>query len=143
VATAPKPTSLGTVLPLVTPAALPVSYTGLNRPVSDKASRVKGTVTHGTALPVVTKDLHSHVVEVNTCAPYAAPLVTPPSNATLLHELLPVNTPFIPLEWERLLNKLTPFNKFPDVPIGMRFGFDMGVHSPLLSTYIPPIGTQS
>ena len=37
-----------------------------------------------------------------------------------------------------MLNNITPFNNFPDVPIGIRFGFDMGVHSPPLQTYTPP-----
>ena len=37
-----------------------------------------------------------------------------------------------------MLNNTTPFNNFPDVPIGIRFGFDMGVHSPPSSTYTPP-----
>ena len=37
-----------------------------------------------------------------------------------------------------MLSIISPFNRFPDVPIGMRFGFDMGVHSPPSHTYIPP-----
>ena len=36
-----------------------------------------------------------------------------------------------------MLNNITPFNKFSDVPIGIRFNFDMGVHSPPLETYTP------
>jgi hypothetical protein len=65
------------------------------------------------------------------------PLI-PLSSATPSLDFLPIITPFIPDEWENMLNDITPFNKFPDVPIGMRFGFDMGVHSPPLLTYIPP-----
>jgi hypothetical protein len=53
-------------------------------------------------------------------------------------ELLIINTPFIPDEWEKMLNIITPFNSFSDVPISMRNGFDMGVHSPPLVTYTPP-----
>jgi hypothetical protein len=37
-----------------------------------------------------------------------------------------------------MLNNISPFNPFPDVPISMRFGFDMGVYSPPLSTFTPP-----
>ena len=36
-----------------------------------------------------------------------------------------------------MLNNITPFSKFSDVSIGIRFGFDMGVHSPPLETYTP------
>jgi hypothetical protein len=138
VAIAPKSISPGTVLPLVTPAVSPAIYTESNHLVSDKASPEKDSVSRGTVLLAATKDHHSRVVEVSTAVPYVAPLVTPPSCATSLHDLLPVNTPFIPDEWERLLNNITPFNNFSDVPIGMRFGFDMGVHSPPLLTYTPP-----
>jgi hypothetical protein len=53
-------------------------------------------------------------------------------------DLLIVNTPFIPDEWEKLLNNISPFNPFSDVPHSLRFGFDMGVHSPPSLTYTPP-----
>jgi hypothetical protein len=74
----------------------------------------------------------------NTAVPYVESPHTAPSNATLLPELLIINTPFIPDQWEKMLNHISPFNKFSDVPIGIRFGFDMGVHSPPLQTYTPP-----
>ena len=61
-----------------------------------------------------------------------------PSNATLPPKILIINTPFIPDEWEILLNSTTPFNKFPDVPNSLRYGFDMGVHTPPTCTYTPP-----
>ena len=61
-----------------------------------------------------------------------------PSNATPPPKILIVNTPFIPDEWENLLNSITPFNKFPDVPNSLRYGFDMGVHTPPTCTYTPP-----
>jgi hypothetical protein len=53
-------------------------------------------------------------------------------------DLLIINTPFIPDEWEKSLNNITPFNKFSDVPNSLRFGFDMGVHTPPTHTYTPP-----
>jgi hypothetical protein len=37
-----------------------------------------------------------------------------------------------------LLNDIIPFNKFSDVPNSLRFGFDMGVHTPPSDTYTPP-----
>jgi hypothetical protein len=40
--------------------------------------------------------------------------------------------------WERMLNDISPLNPFPDVPIGLRFGFDMGVHTPPSHTITPP-----
>ena len=60
------------------------------------------------------------------------------SNATPSPDILIINTPFIPDEWETLLNDITPFNNFSDVPNSLRFGFDMGVHTPPTHTYTPP-----
>jgi hypothetical protein len=78
------------------------------------------------------------VLEANTSAPYVAPVLTTPNNATLLHDLLVVKTPFIPDAWETMLNAIVPFNPFPDVPIGLRYGFDMGVYNPPIQTFTPP-----
>lgn len=63
---------------------------------------------------------------------------TMPKSVTLCHVLLAVITLFIPDEWEHLLNNITPFNIFPDVPINMQSGFDMGIKSPPTHTYTPP-----
>ena len=52
--------------------------------------------------------------------------------------LLVVITPFIPDQWEKMLNNLSPFNNFTDVPISLHSGFDMGVHSPPTYTFTPP-----
>lgn len=60
------------------------------------------------------------------------------SSATLSPDLLIIKTPFIPDEWENLLNEITSFNKFSDVPNSLRFGFNMGVHTPPSHTYTPP-----
>jgi hypothetical protein len=65
-------------------------------------------------------------------------LVTTPSVATLSTSILYVITPFIPDEWEKLLNDTNLFNQFSDVPNSLRFGFDMGVHTPPSHTYTPP-----
>jgi hypothetical protein len=70
--------------------------------------------------------------------PYVAPLVTVPRTATSSPSILIVHTPFIPDEWEKLLNDISPFNEFLDVPNSLRFGFDMGVHTPPSQTYTPP-----
>ena len=61
-----------------------------------------------------------------------------PRFVTPLPELLIINTLFIPDKWESMLNNITPSNPFPDVHIGMRFGFDMGIKSPPSQTYTPP-----
>jgi hypothetical protein len=61
-----------------------------------------------------------------------------PNSAKWSPDFLIVNTPFIPDEWEIMLNSIEPFNKFSDVPNSLRFGFDMGVHSPPSFTYTPP-----
>ena len=61
-----------------------------------------------------------------------------PNNAMRLHDLLVINTPFVPHECEKLLDNIKPFNRFSDVPIDLHFSFDMGVHSPPSVTYTPP-----
>ena len=70
--------------------------------------------------------------------PFAAPLDTTLKCAVPPPNILTVNTPFIPDEWEKLLNAISPFNKFSDVPNSLRLGFDMGVHTPPHYTYTPP-----
>ena len=104
--------------------------------VRGRVNPVKGIALDGTVSQVVTKDCPA--VKANIGVPSAVPPPTPLRIATLSHDLLAVITPFIPDEWERLLNNILPFNNFSDVPIGMRFGFDMGVHSPPAYTYSPP-----
>jgi hypothetical protein len=122
--------------PPATPAGSPVIYTGSNLQARGRVNLERDIVTHGMALPVATKVLPADAANIG--AHYAAPPPTTLNSATLSPSLLVINTPFVPNEWERLLNKLTPFNSFPDVPIGMRFGFDMGVHSPPAHTFSPP-----
>ena len=91
---------------------------------------------HGTALPAAIVAPRAVVASIG--APCVVRLPMPLNSATPSLELLSINTPFIPDEWEKMLNTITPFNKFPDVPIGMRFGFDMGVKFPPSHTYTPP-----
>ena len=124
------------VPPPTIPVVLHVISTELNQLAQGKAKPATGIVIPGTVSPVATKAPRAR--GVNTYAHSAVPLLTSPSSATLLHNLLAIKTPFLPDEWEQLLNDITPFNKFPDVPIGMRFGFDMGVHTPPSYTYMPP-----
>ena len=75
---------------------------------------------------------------VNISVPSAVRPHIPSNYAMLSLDLLVVTTPFIPDAWEKMLNSISPFNPFPDVPIGLRFGFDMGVHIPPIQTYTPP-----
>jgi hypothetical protein len=112
----------------------PVSYaksTGNGKP-----GQARGCVTPGTASQAATSALHAPVVTISV--PSAAERPIMPSHATSLRDLLPIKTPFVPDAWERMLNSISPFNPFPDVPIGMRFGFDMGVHTPPSYTFTPP-----
>jgi hypothetical protein len=136
VATVPKITSPAIVRPLATPTESLATYIGSNPPVFVKANQASDIATLGTVSQDVTT-VH-RVLEANTYAPYAARAPTLPSNAPSYPDLLVINTPFVPDEWEKMLNNISPFNRFPDVPIGMRFGFDMGVHSPPTITYTPP-----
>jgi hypothetical protein len=136
VETVPRTIYPATVPPHATQVDPLVTSTGLSRRVRGRASPVKGIATRGTALPVAIKT--PRVAVASTGVPYAVRPPTTPNTATLSHNLLKINTPFIPDEWERLLNTISPFNSFPDVPIGIRFGFNMGVHTPPSYTYTPP-----
>jgi hypothetical protein len=78
------------------------------------------------------------VIAENTGVPFADSSHTQLNNAALLPELLIINLPFIATEWETALNNISSFNKFSNVPISIRLGFDMGVPLPPLYTYTPP-----
>jgi Reverse transcriptase-like len=136
VATNQKTIYPGTVLPPVTSTGLHVTFSRPGHPASDKISQGKLIVSHGTVFQDVNK-VH-RVNEANTGVPYAVQSPTTPSNVTLINNLLIVNTPFIPDEWEMMLSKTPLFNNFRDVPIGIRVGFDMGVDSTPSYTYTPP-----
>ena len=107
-----------------------------NHPVLDRANQARDTVTHGMAHPAVISA--PPVFKANTSAPCAVPPHILPSSVPSSLNLLAVRTPFIPDVWKSMLNDIPPFNSFPDVPIGLRFGFDMGVHTPPTHTYVPP-----
>ena len=124
------------VPPPIIPVVLHVIPTELNQLAQGKAKPATGIVIPGMVSLVATRAPLAR--GANTYAHSAAPLLTSPSSATLLHNLLAIKTPFIPDKWERSLNNITPFNIFSDVPIGMCFGFDMGVHTPPSYTYTPP-----
>lgn len=134
--TGPKPTSPGIVLRRVTLTDPRVISLDMSLPVSDRVSPGSGIVTRGT----VPQDVISPplVVKANIGAPCAVQLPTRPSNVLPSSDLLIINTPFIPDEWEQMLGSIPSFNKFSDVPNGIRFGFDMGIPSPPLKTYTPP-----
>jgi hypothetical protein len=136
VATAQNPIFLATAQHPAIPTVPPATYIRPNRQVRDKANLANGIALHGTTLQAVTKDLPA--AAASTAAPCVArPLITL-SSATLSHNILTIKTPFIPDMWEKMLNNISPFNPFPDVPISIRFGFDMGVKTPPLHTYTPP-----
>ena len=134
--TAPRNTYPATALQIATQMVAPAIYTEPILQARGRANPEKGIATLGTVLQAATKDLP--VDEENIFVPSAAPLHITPNNAPVSHSLLTIKTPFIPDEWERLLNSITPFNPFPDIPIGMRFGFDMGIRLPPSYTYTPP-----
>ena len=96
----------------------------------------KVTATPGMAFPVVIKA--PLVDTVSTGAPCADQKHTMPKNVTPCHDLLAIVTPFIPNKWERLLNNITPFNNFSNVPTSMCFSFNMGIKTPPTHTYTPP-----
>lgn len=134
-AVGPEITSLGTVPPRAIRAAPHVFSPKSQILTRGRADPARNTATHGMAPPAA---INRPATVASTGAPYADPSPTPLNNVTSSPELLAIVTPFIPDEWERLLNNIIPFNSFSDVPISMRFGFDMGVHSPPSHTYTPP-----
>lgn len=135
VATVPSHIHLGHVRPPVTRTDPLVSLPDRNLPATGPAGQANDIVLRGTVPWDVTKP---PAVEASTHVPYAVLPHTTRSNAKLLPNLLTVKTPFIPDEWEKMLNCITPFNSFSDVPNSFRFGFDMGVHTPPSQTYTPP-----
>ena len=133
--TAQNLTSPGIVPPRATPMDHPVIYKNRNPRAYDRVAPASATVSHGTVLPDAS---YLHVGKAIMPAPCAGQPLTTLSVATPSPSLLFVNTPFIPDQWERMLNNISPFNRFTDVPISLRSGFDMGVHSPPTFTYTPP-----
>jgi hypothetical protein len=103
---------------------------------SDRTNTASLIVSHGTVFPAATRP---RVNVASIGAPYAVPNPTTPNNVPWLHDLLIINTPFIPDQWEMMLNNISPFNNnFHDVPNSLRFGFDMGIETSPSDTYAPP-----
>jgi hypothetical protein len=121
---------------LVIPTASHAIYTELNLLESGRENPARDTVIHKTVPLVVIEPRPANMA--NILVPYVDPPPTPPSYVMPLCNLLPVITPFIPDEWKKALKLISPFNKFLNIPIRMRFGFDMGVCSPPTTTYTPP-----
>ena len=104
-------------------------------PVQGWVDQGKDIVSRGMDQQVAVK---TPAERANTYAPSAVRPAITPNNVALPLNILIINTPFIPDEWEKLLNNTTPFNRFSDVPNSLRFGFDMGVHTPPQHMYTPP-----
>jgi hypothetical protein len=139
----PKHTYPETVHPLATSTGRLAIYLDMSPPVLDTVRPEKSIVMPGMDFPAVTA-ANSHAAVANICVPSAVQNHTQHNCAPSSHSsLLIINTPFIPHEWELLLNNVNPLNKFSDVPIGIRLGFDMGVSSPPLQTYTPPNHTSA
>jgi hypothetical protein len=139
-ATAPSSTHPNSVWHPAILTVLPATSLDRNLPGKESVNPGNAIVSHGTVHPVANK---APAARANMSAPYAAPSVTTPNVVMSLPDFLCVNTPFIPDEWENLLNDISPFNKFfSDVPDSLRFGFDMGVHTPPSHTYTHQVITQ-
>lgn len=59
-------------------------------------------------------------------------------NPTLRSEFLPIVTPLRWDRWRDLLSAAGSLDRFPDVPVGLRDGFRLGVSSSISSTFSPP-----
>lgn len=53
-------------------------------------------------------------------------------------DMLRVVTPFLPTRWFEALRRADAPSSFDDVPYGLLHGFDMGIHTTLSDTFIPP-----
>ena len=135
-AIAPKNTLPKNVSPLPMLMGHPLTCRDKSPPALDGTSWRDDSVSLGTVSAVANRAqlAKKEIIAV----PYAVLSCTPPSYATSSPDLLIINTPFIPDQWEIMLKEITPFNKFSDVPTSLRTGFDMGVSSPPLHTYTPP-----
>lgn len=134
--TGQKTTYPAIVPPPATQAGLHVTYTEPNLLVRGRVGPGKGIAMPGTAHQDASKMFL--VAEETIYAPSAGQELTTHNSVTSSRDFLVVKTPFLPDEWERMLNNILPFNMFSDVPTGMRFGFDMGIHTRPSQTYIPP-----
>ena len=133
--TVPDPINHATAKLPVMPTVRPASFPGRGHPVPGLVDQGSAFAMRGTALPAATR---TPALRATTSVPYVVPLSTLPSCVTPSPELLVVNTPLIPNEWDTMLKNTPFFNQFSDVPISLRCGFDMGVHSPPTVTYTPP-----
>ena len=136
VVTHQDPTPLGSAPQLLLPTDRRATSSNMARPTLDNASLGRLIATRGTVFPAATRA--NRVRKASIGAPYADPKRTTPNNAMPSHNLLIINTPFVPDQWELALYNTPSFNKFLNVPISLRLGFDMGVSSTPFHTYTPP-----
>jgi hypothetical protein len=112
-----------------------VTYQDINKPGLDIANQKRNIAIYGMVSPDVTAAL---ACKANTGVHFADRNLILPSSAIPSSDLLIINTPFIPAEWEMSLNSILLFNNFSDVPINILFHFNMGITSPPSYTYTPP-----
>jgi hypothetical protein len=103
--------------------------------VPDKGNLENHIVLPGTASRAVIMACPANVVNIG--AQYAVQFPTMCRAAMLSSDLLVVNTPFIANKWYHMLINTPSFNIFSDVPIGICYGFDMGINTLPTHTYIP------
>ncbi|CAE7121611.1 unnamed protein product [Rhizoctonia solani] len=86
--------------------------------------------------PLLAKLSESGVMQINDSisAPCAVSLPTMPSAAPL--DPRRVITPLIPDQWEHAIREAGIWDKFLDVPLGLRIGFRLGTSSSLTSTVV-------
>ena len=134
--TIPETTFPVTVLPPLT-SADPHATSSNRVPLAHARTNLeRPTALVGTVSPVVSKASHANMVSIG--APFVVPSPTMPNNVPLSNNFLFVHTPFVPNKWENMLKSTSSFNRFHDVPTGIRFGFDMGVNSLPTCTYTLP-----
>ncbi len=110
-------------------------------PSFSQSEPVVGAMTNK-AFPIVSPTTEHQAVLRQTAqrdvtgAPSAETLLTGPNHA-LLSDLLPIITPLHANKWETMLRSCNLYHTFPDIPLSIRNGFDMGVHSTISASYTP------
>lgn len=127
---------------IVSSAESPLRSSLRRRAALAKTRTVSPTVSHSTVTLVAPGVLTAprESTGVRYVVPKAAYI--PPRTAHLSN-LFPIVTPLLPDKWEAALKAANLYHLFSDVPVGLREGFHMGIHSTVSETYTPPNHTSA
>lgn len=81
-------------------------------------------------------------VDMENTHAHSAVVTMAPSHVHL-SDLFPIMTPLIAEGWEQELHHHGLYDTFVDIPLSLCIGFNMGIHSTIQHTYIPPNHTSA